>query len=64
MNDTDDLRLAFNQGSQARIDGKPLSDNPYQERGRLRNYWEQGWHDVDWHWPKALKPVEEPCQSR
>lgn len=40
---------AFNLGSDARIRGDSLWDDPYAG-GILTQFWRQGWHDVDQHW--------------
>lgn len=49
---------AFNLGSDARINGLSLCDNPYPSNGLLTKYWEQGWQDVEQNWGKwARWPV-------
>ncbi len=43
---------AFNRGSQARINGEPLSANPYTGNARQneRAAWVDGWWDCEWFW--------------
>ena len=42
---------AFNQGSDARITGDQLTENPYRKGDRHTwEQWEKGWLDVDRFW--------------
>ena len=50
----DVLAVAFNEGSGARIEGRPLSHNPYVNLyGRA--CWNQGWRDVDENWGSEVR---------
>jgi len=44
--------LAFNEGSQARLDGRPRSSNPHAGTGSsgARVYWFAGWDSVEHEW--------------
>jgi hypothetical protein len=44
------FRLAFGQGTQARLDGVPLSSCPYAEGTSEYRGWRAGWQDVDENW--------------
>jgi len=50
------IRLAFNLGAQARIEGCPLDSNPFSSgtQGTLYSWWEQGYLDVHLFWGQAL----------
>lgn len=62
-----ELAEFFNAGSDARLAGVPLADNPYPPQGDSRySYWRMGWIDVEKHWGEwarwpvvKLPPVEE-----
>jgi hypothetical protein len=56
--------IAFNEGSDARILGIPISANPYKNEDRgMAGYWENGWWHVqakrgrDARWP--VRPLPE-----
>lgn len=61
-NPSERLALAFNQGCDARLAGRPLGDCPYGE-GQDAVTWRAGWHDVEWffgklaHWPVRKVPA-------
>jgi hypothetical protein len=45
---------AFNKGSDARIQGVALHDNPYDCLAKA-GWWEKGWIDADKFWAKDAK---------
>jgi hypothetical protein len=50
---------AFNEGCDARLDGRNLTDNPHREHGptvrsAMHDYWRQGWLDVHHHFGRAV----------
>lgn len=55
--DTSAARIAeaFNAGSDARINGYELSDNPNVGFGSIREAWSAGWLDVQKFWGAAAK---------
>ncbi len=44
--------VAFNRGCQSRLNGEPLSANPYNSSaaGTAHHAWMQGWMDMHRHW--------------
>jgi hypothetical protein len=42
--------IAFNQGSDARLRGQPMTANPFSSGYPEWRYWLMGWQDVDEHW--------------
>lgn len=51
---TGEVPWAFNKGSQARIDGVPVWENPYEDLV-LAGWWEKGWWDANDHWGEQAK---------
>lgn len=51
---TEELDIAFNQGCDTRLAGRPDTDNPYSDEELLRS-WNAGWHDVHRNWGRWLK---------
>lgn len=49
-------RLAFNQGSDARLQGQACSRNPYDRKTERLSYnaWQSGWKHVDSEWGLGL----------
>ena len=46
-----DCRHQFNQGADARLAGRPATDNPYPSAARKRRAaWSAGWYEVHWHY--------------
>lgn len=58
-----DIAAAFNAGSDARLAGAPLTDNPYLGIGdaaKLSRAWANGWHDVATYWGRiSRRPVRK-----
>jgi len=50
MTETDFYTEAFNRGSDDRVKGKSLSDNPYLPGTPQGRTWRRGWCDVDRWW--------------
>ena len=51
--------LAFNLGSDARIDGRTVLANPFKPGTVEGLYWQKGWEDVNRHWGKwASWPIK------
>ena len=55
---------AFNQGSDARIAGRPLTCNPYHGECPERSAWMRGWRDVEHYWGtrvtrRTVRPLPE-----
>lgn len=56
---------AFNRGSDARLAGVPLNQNPYPSDTPDRTAWLRGWIDADMFWgievrnAKPLPPIME-----
>ena len=48
------MELAFNEGSDARLLGRPLSENPYLDM-HAHKIWREGWFDVDQNWGSDVK---------
>jgi hypothetical protein len=50
------LARAFSLGSDARIAGKHISENPYRliELHREADYWRKGWWHVSQNWPRHV----------
>lgn len=58
MHFNDQRAKAFNEGSDARIRGRLVIDNPYGGDVELGNQWRAGWWDVEKYWGAwAKKPV-------
>ena len=57
----DECADAFNRGCDARLQGLPMSANPYPRVHKMAcQFWRQGWWHVDWYWGAAAKwPVKE-----
>lgn len=54
-NMTGDDARAFNEGSDARLAGEPVTANPYTKREDTAYFaWRAGWRDVDHYWPRPL----------
>lgn len=52
--------LAFNQGSDARLAGKPLYTTPFDFENPCYDWWEMGWKEVDKYWGiESLGPVSK-----
>lgn len=50
---------AFNVGSDARLKGLSLSDNPYLPGSPQSVSWKAGWKDADKHWgTRARGPIK------
>lgn len=59
MGDEGNIR-AFNQGCQARIDGKPLWANPYAVSTPWGSWWRSGHMHADRWWGVDAKPKVKP----
>ena len=65
MSDSDH---AFNLGSDSRINGEPLSANPYTGGGSPEgSAWHRGWRDADLYWGsevarRTFRPLPEVKQ--
>jgi hypothetical protein len=58
MKDSEDDRWAFNDGCQARIEGKPVTALPdYGGSARRRFYWRLGYADVNNHWGEEARVI-------
>jgi len=55
---TEKLARAFNEGSDARINGVCISENPYE--GKQATSWVEGWSDVHNHWGTWVKRRCQP----
>lgn len=59
---------AFNQGSDARINGEPQTTNPYTGGGSPEgSAWHRGWRDADLYWGsevtrRTFRPLPEVKQ--
>lgn len=47
--------LAYNAGSDARLDLEPAEANPHRYGSFECYWWDRGWHDVHEHWGEDAK---------
>jgi ribosome modulation factor len=51
----EDMAKAFGLGSDARLVGQSVDKNPFYHNSELREQWESGWLDAQYHWGEEVR---------